>query len=308
METPQEIIGSVYALGAALSWAISVNLFKRGAERVHPAALNLFKSTLALLFFTPIVLLSEWTLTSIDFWSLIGSGFIGISVADTLFFWALRRISTSQMAVMDCLFSPWVIFLSGVLLGETLGATDAAGGLLIIASMLLARNPGIKGLPGSGNSSQNSWGLVGAAVSIGLMGLSVVIVKPILEEQEVSVTTAVRLLGACAGLVLTMWFRTLPWLAFAGPKDRGWTDLVHLLKPQPLWKTLLPATLLGNCLSLYLWIGGYKYLQAHAAALLNQMSTPFILIVAVLFFREQLTLRSSLALGLAFSGCLLVLL
>lgn len=298
-------LGSAYSLGAALSWAVAVNLFKRGAEQVEPAALNFFKSALALLVFSPFVLIAGLQLNSESFWALILSGVIGIGIADTLFFWALRRITASQLAIMDCLFSPMVVVFAAVLLGERVGLIEAWGGAVIIGSIVLAR-PRFSAVESAGEG--NAMGLLAAAVSIGLMGLSVVMVKPIVESYSVVETTAVRLLGASVSIVLLIGFNGLVSRKTRGPAGNSeWQQLLRLLRPQPLWRTVVPAALLGNCVSLYLWIGGYKYLSAHTAALLNQMSTPFIVMVAVLFFGERISRRTGVSLTLACFGCLMVL-
>ena len=64
---------------------------------------------------------------------------------------------------------------------------------------------------------------------------------------------------------------------------------------------------MGTYVSILLWIGSFKYAPANIAALLNQTSTVFIILLAAVFLREPLTKRVGLAVLLAASGALLVL-
>ena len=44
-------VGELCALGAALTWAVAVVLFKRTGESVGPLALNMFKNVVGLVLF-----------------------------------------------------------------------------------------------------------------------------------------------------------------------------------------------------------------------------------------------------------------
>jgi len=89
-------LGEILASLAAVLWAIAVILFKKSGEHVHPIALNLFKTALAVILFIPTLYffkqpffrdapLNEYVL-------LLASGAIGIGIADTLFFKCLNML------------------------------------------------------------------------------------------------------------------------------------------------------------------------------------------------------------------------
>jgi len=86
-----------------------------------------------------------------------------------------------------------------------------------------------------------------------------------------------------------------------------WPQLFSLFRPQRLWRVVVPAAILGNCIALYLWLAGYKYIPAHTAAILNQTSTLFIVLIAVFVLGEKLTRRTAAAVVLGFGGCVIVL-
>jgi drug/metabolite transporter (DMT)-like permease len=80
-----------------------------------------------------------------------------------------------------------------------------------------------------------------------------------------------------------------------------------VFRPQRSWLFSLPGTALGSFVALLLWIAGMKYIPAGKAAILNQTSTIYLLLLATLLLKEPFTRRKILAAGLAFSGVLLVL-
>jgi len=53
-------------------------------------------------------------------------------------------------------------------------------------------------------------------------------------------------------------------------------------------------------------LAGYKYTLAGRAAIYNQLSTIFIIIMAAIFLKEAMTRRKWLAVTCALSGALLV--
>ena len=70
---------------------------------------------------------------------------------------------------------------------------------------------------------------------------------------------------------------------------------------------LIEGALLGSYIALILWIAGMKYSdQVGVAAILNQSSTIYILLLANLFLKEPFTLRKAAATGAALSGIVIV--
>jgi len=70
------------------------------------------------------------------------------------------------------------------------------------------------------------------------------------------------------------------------------------------WKTLVPAAFFGSYLSLILWLGGYKWAPAAVAAVLNQLATVYILVLARVFLRERIAPRQAIGSLVAASGAL----
>jgi drug/metabolite transporter (DMT)-like permease len=140
--------GETLALATAIFWAIAVILFKKSGETVGPLGLNLFKNTLTLLLIPPTMLVFGQTLfrsaSLNDYALLILSGVLGIGIADTLFFKSLNLLGAARSAIVDCLYSPVIIALSVIWLGERLTVAQAIGALVIVSAVFaIGREKGL---------------------------------------------------------------------------------------------------------------------------------------------------------------------
>lgn len=283
--------GDAMALGCAFAWASSVLLFRRLRDLSAPA-LNLFKNSVAtaLLGLTMLALgLRIDTERSLEDWlALIGSGVIGLAVADSLFFAGLRRIDASVAAVTDCAYSPTVLLLSALWLGETMSGSLIAGGSLVVLGLLVvswrSKNTLVR---------VDGGGVLLAIAGVTLTAVGVVLAKSALDRSGLIEATAVRLVAGTISLAIFQ-------LATG-----QWRESVVLFRPQPLWRYAIPGTLLGTYLSMILWLGGMKYGTASRAALLNQMGAVFALVLSRLS-GEQVPLRRWVGAGIAVAGVLVV--
>ena len=62
--------------------------------------------------------------------ALVASGAVGIGVADTLFFRALNLLGASRSAVVECGYTPAVVFFSILFLGEALALSFLVNAVL----------------------------------------------------------------------------------------------------------------------------------------------------------------------------------
>lgn len=261
------------ALSCALCWASAVWLFRR-AGPLDAKAMNIFKnivsSALLLLTMWATGKSFDWQRSWQDWVALVVSAALGLSIGDTLFFMGLRRVGTSVAAVTDCTYAPTVMALSALFLGESLTGGLLLGAPLVVAGLVLVSWQG-KGLPGKGVAKVDPLGVLYCVAGVVSTACAVVVAKPVLGRSDLIEATTVRLI---AGTILL-----LIWDTAAGRLHIG----LSLLRPQPAWRKVLPATLIGTYVSMLLWMGGFKYTeQASRAALLNQMGTVFALCFAAL--------------------------
>lgn len=284
-------IGEILALTSGVAWAVAVVLFRVSGRSIHPVGLNLGKNVLGLAFIVPTLLLLGEPLASSAPASttllLLLSGVLGIAVSDTLFFNALNRLGASLTAVVDCFYSPFVIALSFVLLGERLTLIQLAGAGLVVSAVLTVSK---EGKTEKLDPKDLAAGIAYGISAMFFTALGIVMVKPVLGEVSVFRATLVRMAGGTAALALLV------------PVLRNRRAVVRPLFDRRNWKALVPAAFFGSYLSLILWTGGMKYAKASVAAVLNQLNTIFIVVIAAVFLRERLTGWKILAVALAFVG------
>jgi len=291
------MLGEMLALGSAVGWALSIVLFKRSAH-LSAEGLNLFKNTLAstlliltmMLWATPV----QWD-RSIEDWIYLGvSGFLGITVADTLFFLALRNLGAGMLAILDCVYAPLVVLFSVLMLNETLTPTFTAGAILVVFGLLMATSRGAT--PPTGLDRKTLFkGAAYAMTSVGLMAFSGVLAKPAIERSHLIEDTTVRLLFGTIPLAL--------WILFRGKSK----EALALFKPQREWRNIIPASILGAYLTMIFWMGGMKYTAASVAGVLNQLATAFTLLFGWLILKERLTLRQIGGGAIAMAGAIVIL-
>lgn len=290
-------MGEIFALLTSVAWAFAVILFKRSGETVPPFALNFFRVAVSTLLFIPL-LAAAWRpgwgdAPPRDYLILAASGVIAIAISDTLFHMCLNRVGAGLNAIIDCLYSPSVVFFAWLLIGERLAGWDFGGMAFVLAAILIAS----RHKPPAGATRRTlALGIVFGVFSMLTLGLGIVIAKPVLNRSPVIWATAVRQFGTLVAMVPA---------ALIAPSRR---EIFSQFKPSASWKFMLPGTVLGSFLSLIFWIAGMKYTQAGTAAILNQTSTIHILVFASLFLGEPLTRRKIVSAALALAGILMVIL
>lgn len=290
-------MGEFFSIACAACWALAVVLFRRSGETLPAFELNLFKNLLAAGLMVPTILVfhgpdlpgyspQEWLIVVV-------SGIIGIAIADTWYLRALNLMGASRTGVVGMLFSPFVILLSLVFLGESLRPLQYLGLVVVLSGVLIVtwhrhrQDVSLRAL---------KLGVAFGAGSVLLMAIGIVMVKPILETHEFLWTVGVRLVAGAAGMLL---FVSL---------SRGWQKMMlHYRSPQP-WSMVIFASLMGSYVSMILWLAGYKLTQASIASVLNETASAFIVVLAWLMLGEPLTRRKLAGVGLAFLGVSLIVL
>src|SRR5215467_8308211 len=286
--------GEVLSLACAVSWAFVLILFRHTGRSVHPFALNLFKNSIAFALFIPTILL--WNglqrpeMATADFGRLVLSGFLGLGVADTLVFTSLNVLGAGVMAIVECLYSPFVILFSIIWLGETLSPKQALGCALVIAAVFLARvTAKVHGVP----RREVRRGVAIGMTAIILVAAGVVIAKSALDQTPLLWAIETRYLGGLVGVLILRPF-------LGGKVGKAVPEL-----SRNEWLTLFGAAGAGY-FQMILWLGGMKFAQASIAAVLNQTATIFTIVLAALILHEPLTRIRIAAATLAMAGVVLI--
>ena len=293
-------LGEIFSLGSALLWAVAVILFRQGGRHFPPVALNLFKDVVGLgLFLLTLPLLgirfSPAATPAGDWLVLLPSGALGIGLSDTLFFASLNRLGAAGSAIVDSLYSPFVVLVAALFLHEPVGPGLLVAMALMVGAILL----GTEGPAGASvphlDRGQLWLGVGLGAMAMLLMACSVVIAKPVLARCDPWWATTVRLIGGVALLAVQV-----------AARRQHRADVRRIFRPGPGWRVTLPAALVGSYLAMIVWIAGMKLTHASVASVLNQASTLFVLVLAALFLREPLYPRRVLAICMGFAAGVIV--
>jgi drug/metabolite transporter (DMT)-like permease len=288
-------LGEAMAFSTAVVWAFAVILFKKSGENVHPIGLNFFKNSLATVLFLPTLWIMGATLfrkvAVTDYLLLLASGALGIGIADTLFFMCLNRLGAALSAIVDCLYSPFVVSLSFLWLSETMSVWQLLGVAMIVSAVLTAvRRTGKEPI----SRRDLILGVVLGITAMASMAVGIVIIKPLLNRSPLLWSTQIRLFGGAA---------ILGPLILVHPARR---KIMSSIATRESWKYTIPGSFLGAYVAMVLWLAGFKYTLASTASALNQTSNIFVFIFAAIFLRETITTMRTIGIIIGVAGAFLV--
>jgi len=289
--------GEALALVCALMWSTAVVLYRYVGDSLSANTLNLVKNTIALGLLIPTSLLLEGTKLpqlNVSAWLIVAmSGYVGIALADTLFLMALRKLGAGRTAVVASLYSPFVVILSIVFLGEHLALWQWKGFALVLSGILIV----VYQRHAEHVEREHLFkGVLFAASSIFLTASSVVAMKPILVNDGFFWMATLRMLAGLLGM--------FAYLAVRQKIGQTWREIVH---GSHRWWAILAASIAGSYLALLFWLAGFKYANASVASVLNETASIFIVLMAWLFLKEELTIRKVSGIVMTFSGVLVFL-
>ncbi len=293
-------LGEISALACATTWALALILLKKCGEKTPPLALGLFKNIIALIFLLPTVYLWEggffFEASTKDYILLIASGVLGIAVGDVLFLRGLNILGAGLTSIVDCLYSPLVIALSILFLNEQLSFIQFLGSALIIIAIFISiiERKRVNRTVSHLNKGELITGIVVSIISLLLMVVGLLIMKPILDKSPILWVLEVRLVAGTIGMIIFFLFlknKKARLLAFFTSKN---------------WLYIVPSAILSTYLAIILWVVGMKYAKVSIAAVLNQTSSIFTILLASVFLKETLTLKKIIGAIIAIIGVLII--
>lgn len=131
--------GILFALGSAASFAVYLLASGRAVTRTDPMVNGAWVAAGASLSLTVQGLATGGLRhPGADWWIMLGNG-LATAAAFSLLFAALVRLGASRTAVVMTLEAFSAVVLGALLLGETIGPVQLAGGLGILVAVLLVR-------------------------------------------------------------------------------------------------------------------------------------------------------------------------
>ena len=295
-------LGEICSLLSAVFWALAIIIFKKIGDRVSPMVINPVKSTIGLFLFILTYIILDIPLTpnaqfsNTDLITLAISGIIGIGIADIIFLHSLNILGAGISAIVDTVYSPFIILFAFIILGESLTAIQLLGGVLIIASVLYTAIK-IQNIPV--NRKRFKQGVLYGVGSIAMMALGIVMIKPILN----TVSNQPRLQMWIAGYRLISGVLVSgSIMLYANQKE----NILGVLRDRTLWLPLIVSSVLATYLGIGMWVMGMSMTTVSISGILNQTATIFIMIFAWIFLGEPLTKRRILSIIVAMFGAYLV--
>ena len=267
--TTAPFAGEIAALLAAFIWAVATFLYARTGNQAPALFLNLIKGSLAVMMLGLTILVlgdAVPTLTASQWMWLAGSGVVGISIGDSAYFSAIKRVGPSQTLLIESLAPPLTGVLALCFLEEAIGFWAWTGIFLTMSGILWVvtehRPQGRPNLPGIGFAA------LAALCQAGGMVMS----RQVMVSSSITPIWAALVRLAAASLVL-------------------WTVL-PLLKPELIlrrdswraigtarngWMLFTLAVFLGTFLGIWLQQASLKLTSAAIAQTLISVSPLFAL-------------------------------
>lgn len=273
--TSMPFAGEIAALSAAFIWAVATIIYARTGNRAPALFLNLVKGTIAVAMLGVTILVlgdAAPELTTSQWLWLAGSGVVGISIGDSAYFSAIKRVGPSQTLLIESLAPPLTGVLALFFLHEAIGFWAWTGIFLTMSGILWVvteHHPQQKSI--------NLPGLGFATLAALCQATGMVMSRQVMVTTDITPLWAALIRLAAASLVL-------------------WT-LLPLLKPEIVlrrecwraigaarngWAFFTLAVFLGTFLGIWLQQAALKLTDAAIAQTLISVSPLFALGLAVL--------------------------
>jgi len=272
------ILGGLAALGSAFCWAVSAVLFQQVGENISAIAMNLVKGLVAIVCIGIVLLPVGFAEISEEaFFILAMSGLVGICLGDTLYFLTINRLGSRITLLIGTLIPVATALIALTALGESIDGHAAIGLVLTIVGVgyvLWERTPE--------HEHNEKWKL---GVFFGLLfvlanAFGIIFTKVGVQDIPAMDATLVRTVWAVIGL------------AAWGMITRSFVGWVKPMSDSRLRNKLLIASVIGAFLGTWLSVVALKYTHAVVATTLNSTSPLFVLPLAMLFLKEQITWRA----------------
>ena len=286
-------MGDLYAVITAVCWSSAVILFDISTKNFSAIQLNVLKNLIGVFgFILTIIFFSipSPNFSQKDIFTLALSGFLGILIADGLFLESLRRLGSGLSAVVSTIYTPTVFIIAFILFSETINPQSYIGGALVLGGITIS----VFQHPNTIKKKDLYIGIFFGLMANILTAYSVLIIKPIMKNNPVVYVALYRFsVGLFFGIIINL-------------VKSGTKTIIQKFKQGLTNQYVILGAFLGTYLSVIFWLAGYKYTLAGRAAIYNQLSTVFIIILARIFLKEPMTSKKIIGVSLAIFGAMIV--
>ena len=286
-------LGDIYAILTALCWSCGVIFFEIAGRVLSSIQISLLKNIVGVIGFLSFIVLQGDPFPAFkgqEYIILVISGIIGVAIGDILFLASLRRIGSSLSAIVSTGYTISIFILAFLMFGEVISFISYLGGVLVILGVVIGTiDPGLKKAP-----KKILNGVIFGLLANLCTAYSVLLLRPIMDIHPVVPIALVRF---SIGMIIS----ALGIFYLNGKHALGETILKGFAN-----YNLFAGAFFGTFLSVIFWLAGFKYTLAGRAAIYNQLSTIFIILLASVFLGQKMTKRKWVAVSLALLGSFIV--
>ncbi|MFA5276802.1 MAG: DMT family transporter [Candidatus Omnitrophota bacterium] len=287
-------LGGFLALFSAFLWAAASLIWNQlNKQNISPIAISLGKTIIACCYFAATALFIGYNFPgSKNFLMLSLSGFLGISIGDTAFFYSLKYLGPRRSVLLTVFIPVTTVLLAFLFLHERLSFLKWLGIFICICGTIIV----IQERTPDGAFINKKRGIIWAVISIISCATSILISKVALSTTGAFEASLIRLGAGGIGLFL-----------YCVVKKGCFKGMSSLWKPKPL-KLLLLSSFFGTFLGIWCFIEALKYTLASIVIVLNGISPIFILPLSYWFLREKISKRAVLGTVIAvLAGTLVII-
>ena len=268
-----EYIGIAAALFSSAAWAVGAILYKKMGDKISSFGMNLVKSAIILILMAVPLAFSDITAITSETFILLGiSGLLGISLGDTFFFEALKKVGPHVMVLLALLGQVLTVMFAMVFLDEQLTVPMWVGVLMVISGIAIVLYTRFSDSTKSNSVSGIMYGLL----SVLCMSISVIIAKKGLSSVSAIQGTFIRMLWGTSGLLL--WGMVTRRLG-------GWVAPFGELK---VIKSFFLLVCLVSFSGFWMFHVAIKYTTVSIANTLSSTEPLFVIPLAAYFLKEKI--------------------
>jgi len=286
-------LGDIYAILTALSWSTAVILFEVAGRKLSSIQISLLKNIVGVTGFVLFIVLDGDdfpAFSEAEYLILIFSGFIGVALGDLCFLASLKKLGSGLSAIISTTYSVLIFLLAYLMYNESISLFSYLGGILVIFGVII----GTVKTPQKKSPKDLYLGILYGLIAQLFTAYSVLLLKPIMDTQPIIPIALIRFsIGIIFSAVVIFYLD-------------GFISMRETLEKGFRNKFMVGGAFFGTFLSVIFWLAGFKYTLAGRAAIYNQLSTIFIILMAAVFLNEVMTKRKWLSVALAMTGALIV--
>ena len=173
---------------------------------------------------------------------------------------------------------------------EMLNENSYYGGVLVVFGIVIVAYK----IPKNLSSRDLYIGITFGILAQIFTAYSVLMIRPIMINHSIIIIALYRF---SIGLFITVIILLI---------KNGFSYVIYNFKHGLNNPNIIFGSILGTYLSVIFWLLGYKYTLAGRAAIYNQLSTVFIVVLARIFLMEQLNIKKIVGVLLSIIGAVMV--